>query len=146
MLSAVFGFGAVVEPECRVSPAISRIIWIRRRGVPSPCSVSIQSSLFVECSIVALVLRRIVLFGCMSPPRSAVPMSWHVLIIGSQICAPPISMGQSKKSVITSRWSSSAIVVARPSDRSARFAMVFRIFWQIFGFGRFDIRRDRIPW
>ncbi len=146
MLSAVFGFGAVVEPEWRVSPAISRIIWILRRGVPSPRSVSIHSSLSVECSIVVWVLRRIVLFGCISPPRSAVPMSWHVLIIGSQICAPPISMGQSKKSVVTFRWSSSAIVVARPSDRSVRFAMVLRIFWHIFGFGRFDIRCDRIPW
>ena len=94
----------------------------------------------------ALVLRRITLFGCMSPLSRAVPMSWHVRMIGSQICDPPISMGQSKKSVITSRWSSSSIVVARPSDRSARFAMVFRIFWQIFRFGRFDIRRDQIPW
>ena len=146
MLSAVFGFGAVDEPEWRVSPAISRIVCIRRRGVSSPRSVSIHSWLLVECSIVVLVLRRIVLFGCMSPPRSAVPMSWHVLMIGSQICAPPISMGQSKKSVMTSRWSSSAIVVARPSDRSARFAMVLRIFWHIFGFGRFDIECDRIPW
>jgi hypothetical protein len=90
--------------------------------------------------MVTWVLWRITLFGCISPPSRAVPMSWHVRIIGSQICAPPISMGQSKKSVTASRWLSSAIVVARPSDLSARLASVFRICWKMLGFGRFDIR------